>query len=74
VGTKDGAVKSAKAKKPPAKRTPGIPGAKFQAVLRGRQWFVVSAADSLTYGGPYTSREMAQEKAHQLSQNLGWWR
>jgi hypothetical protein len=53
------------------KRKYGIGGDRFVTEVRGRQFFVLDADSGLVMGGPFPSREKAQEKADQLNANLG---
>jgi hypothetical protein len=43
----------------------------FSVVLRGKQYFVIDDRSGMTFGGPYTDRLTAMEKADALNQTLG---
>jgi hypothetical protein len=43
----------------------------FVVELRGRQYFVIDNRSGMTFGGPYTDRLVAMQKADALNQTLG---
>jgi hypothetical protein len=51
-------------------RRVGIPGDVYRVEIRGNSYYVVNSQTRVTVGGPYKSRQAAQEKADALERTV----